>query len=136
MVAVARCTSSDGMMQAARLAHDGILRSYVSRAPPARPLEGNHGQDELITDDLADMLSLIEGADSVELKLTVPESSQRSILRALDLDPLDAQIRQVFFFDTPDLALDKAGVVARARRMQGKGDDSVVELGRPRRSLR
>ena len=83
---------------------------------------------QLITDDLADILSLIEDADSVELKLTVPESSQRSILRALDLDPLDAQIRQVFFFDTPDLALDRAGVVARARRMQGKGDDSVVKL--------
>ena len=83
---------------------------------------------QMITDDLADMLSLIEGADSVELKLTVPESSQRSIVRALDLDPLDAQIRQVFFFDTPDLALNKAGVVARARRVQGKGDDSVVKL--------
>jgi hypothetical protein len=83
---------------------------------------------QMITDDLADMLSLIEGADSVELKLTVPESSQRSIVRALDLDPLDAQIRQVFFFDTPDLALNKAGVVARARRVQGKGDDSVIKL--------
>ena len=55
---------------------------------------------------------LIEDADSVELKLTVPESSQRSIVRALDLDPLDAQIRQVFFFDTPDLALNNVGVVA------------------------
>jgi hypothetical protein len=83
---------------------------------------------QMITDDLGDLLSLIEGADSVELKLTVPESSQRSILRALDLDPLDAQIRQVFFFDTPDLALNEVGVVARARRIQGKGDDSVVKL--------
>jgi len=83
---------------------------------------------QLITDDLAEMLALIEGADSVELKLTVPESSQRSIARALNLDPLDAQIRQVFFFDTPDLALNKVGVVARARRVQGKGDDSVIKL--------
>ena len=44
------------------------------------------------------------------------------------MDPLDAQIRQVFFFDTPDLALDRAGVVVRARRIQGKGGDSVVKL--------
>ena len=44
------------------------------------------------------------------------------------MDPLDAQIRQVFFFDTPDLALNEAGVVARARRVQGRGDDSVVKL--------
>jgi hypothetical protein len=83
---------------------------------------------QLITDDLADVLALIEDADSVELKLTVPETSQRSIVRALDLDPLDAQIRQVFFFDTPDLALNNVGVVARARRIQGKGEDSVVKL--------
>ena len=44
------------------------------------------------------------------------------------MDPLDAQIRQVFFFDTPDLALNQTGVVARARRVQSKGDDSVVKL--------
>ena len=70
----------------------------------------------------------MEGADSAELKLTVPESGQRATARALDLDPLDAQIRQVFFFDTPDLALNAAGVVARARRIQGKASDSVVKL--------
>ncbi|HEX6786411.1 MAG TPA: hypothetical protein VF076_04400, partial [Acidimicrobiales bacterium] len=82
----------------------------------------------LITADLVAMLALIEDADSVELKLTVPESVQRPTVRALDLDPLDAQIRQVYFFDTPDLALNSAGVVPRARRIQGKGDDSVIKL--------
>jgi hypothetical protein len=44
------------------------------------------------------------------------------------MDPLEAQIRQVFFFDTPDLELDRQGVVMRARRVQGVGDDSVVKL--------
>jgi hypothetical protein len=44
------------------------------------------------------------------------------------MDPLEAQIRQIFFFETPDLKLDKAGVVVRARRIQGKGNDSVVKL--------
>ena len=47
---------------------------------------------------------------------------------ALGLDPLQAQIRQVFFFDTPELALNTSGLVVRARRIQGKGDDSVVKL--------
>ncbi len=42
--------------------------------------------------------------------------------------PLDAQIRQVYFFDTPELTLNKSGVVVRARRVQGKGDDTVVKL--------
>jgi hypothetical protein len=77
---------------------------------------------------LAEVLELVKDADSVELKLTVPESSQRSTVAALEMDPLDAQIRQVFFFDTPELALNKVGVVARARRVQGKGNDSVVKL--------
>jgi hypothetical protein len=87
------------------------------------------GTPPALSDDaLVELLSLVEGADSVELKLTVPESSQRSAIRALGLDPLEAQIRQVFFFDTPDLALSKSGVVVRARRVQRKGDDSVVKL--------
>ena len=44
------------------------------------------------------------------------------------MDPLDAQVRLVYFFDTPDLALDRSGLVVRARRVQGRGDDSVVKL--------
>ena len=79
-------------------------------------------------EQLAELLGLIEGADSVELKLTVPTSDHQTAIGALHIDPLDAQIRQVFFFDTPDLSLSKAGVVVRARRVQGKGDDSVVKL--------
>jgi len=79
-------------------------------------------------EQLTELLGLMRGSDSVELKLTVPEPNQRSTIAALGLDPLEAQIRQVFFFDTPGLALDQAGVVVRARRVQGKGEDSIVKL--------
>ncbi len=82
----------------------------------------------LSNEDLERLLSLLKGADSVELKLTVPEEHHRSAAGALGMDPLQAQMRQVFFFDTPELALNGAGVVARARRIQGKGGDSVVKL--------
>jgi hypothetical protein len=58
----------------------------------------------------------------------VPEPAQLSTVRALGLDPLQTQIRQVFFFDTPELALDDRGLVVRARRSQRKGDDTVVKL--------
>jgi hypothetical protein len=74
------------------------------------------------------LTTLIAGADSVELKLTVPDTEHSGTVAALQLDPLQAQIRQVFFFDTPDLALYRQGVVVRARRVQRKGDDSVVKL--------
>jgi hypothetical protein len=70
----------------------------------------------------------MKGADTVELKLSVPDEDRRSTLVALGMDALDAFIRQVYFFDIPDLDLDRAGVVVRARRTQGKPDDSVVKL--------
>ncbi len=78
--------------------------------------------------ELQELLGLMKGADTVELKLTVPEQSQRSAVMGLGLDPLQAEIRQVYFLETPELALDKAGLVVRARRSQKKGDDSVVKL--------
>jgi hypothetical protein len=77
---------------------------------------------------VGEVLALAKDADSVELKLTVPDSHRRQAVMALGVDPLDAQIRQVYFFDTPDLALNGVGVVVRARRVQGRGDDSVVKL--------
>ena len=82
----------------------------------------------LSDEQVAELLHLAGESDSVELKLTVPELHHRSTAQALGLDPLQGQIRQVVFFDTPKLALDKQGLVVRARRIQGKGDDSVVKL--------
>jgi hypothetical protein len=79
-------------------------------------------------DELSTLIAQIKESDSVELKLTVPESHQRSTVLSLGMDPLEAQIRQVVFFDTPELALNAHGVVVRARRVQGKGDDSAVKL--------
>ena len=84
----------------------------------------------LSAEETSKLLALTKGADTVELKLTVPEtrSGFRSTVAALEIDPLDAQLRQVFFFDTPDLLLNRRGVVVRARRSQGRVDDSVVKL--------
>lgn len=81
----------------------------------------------LSADQLADLRVALEGSDSIELKLTVPDREQRSAVQALEMDPLDAEIRQVYFFDTPDLRLNQAGVIVRARRTID-GDDTVVKL--------
>jgi hypothetical protein len=77
---------------------------------------------------ISELLDLAKGADSIELKASISDSQLGSVVNALELDALDAQVRQVFFFDTPDLRLNQAGVVARARRIQGKGGDTVVKL--------
>ena len=42
---------------------------------------------------LVELLELVKDADSVELKLSVDASRQRSAVEALGLDPLEAQVR-------------------------------------------
>jgi hypothetical protein len=78
--------------------------------------------------EMAELLKLVGDSDSVEMKLTVPLTDRSRAGEALGVDPIDGQIRQVFFFDTPDLALNKKGLVVRARRVQNREDDSVVKL--------
>jgi hypothetical protein len=78
--------------------------------------------------ELAELVALIGDVDSVELKATLLLSERSRAGEALGVDPLGGQIRQVYFFDTPDLALNQRGLVVRARRVQKRGDDSVVKL--------
>ena len=77
---------------------------------------------------LSELLKEMARSDSVELKLTVPDSDIRSAVRSLDLDPLEAKIRQVTFYDTPELSLNAAGVVVRSRGIQGGAGDTAVKL--------
>jgi hypothetical protein len=86
------------------------------------------GMSRLSDADLRRVVELMRASDSVELKLTVPVTAHRNTIRTLPIDPVEAQPRQVFFFDTPDLDLDRAGVVVRARRIQGGRADTVVKL--------
>jgi hypothetical protein len=86
------------------------------------------GEHALSNEQLVEMMGLIRGSDSVELKVTIPATGARSAAAALGMDPLDAQIRAVVFFDTPELTLNDAGVIVRARRIQGKRDDTVIKL--------
>jgi hypothetical protein len=96
-----------------------IVGEIMATARKFRPLSDQ---------DLEELIALTKGADSVELKLTISVSGRSRAAAALGVDPLDAQIRQVYFFDTPELTLNKAGVVVRARRVQRKGDDTVIKL--------
>jgi len=78
--------------------------------------------------DIATLMATMKASDSVELKMTVPITDHGATVAALPIDPVEAQPRQVFFFDTPELALYEAGVVVRARRIQGGRGDTVVKL--------
>lgn len=82
----------------------------------------------LTDQQLAKLLELIKGSDTVALKLTVPDTDIGSVPQAPKLDLLDGQIRQIVFFDSLDLTLNRSGVVVRARRIQGGRGDTVVKL--------
>jgi hypothetical protein len=96
---------------------------------PARPSSRSRNATPRLTDEqLQHLMTLLRGADSTELKVTIPYENQFATIRGLPIDPVESQPRQVFFFDTPDLALNKAGIVVRARRIQGGKGDTVVKL--------
>jgi hypothetical protein len=82
----------------------------------------------LSAEDIVEVLKLGKKASSIELKLSVPLTGHRATIKSIGLDPVEAQPRQAFFFDTPDLDLNRAGVVVRARRIQGGDADTVVKL--------
>jgi hypothetical protein len=79
-------------------------------------------------DELRRLLALAQQADSVELKVLVPEPAHEEACAALGADLRRAGTRRVYFLDTADLALHRHGVVARVRSIDGGRDDSVVKL--------
>ncbi|AEV85571.1 hypothetical protein ACWT_4549 [Actinoplanes sp. SE50] len=63
-------------------------------------------------------------AERVELKVVATERA----CRRLDLERHAGQTRRVYFLDTPDLALDRHGLIVRIRDLGGRPDDAVVKL--------
>jgi len=98
---------------------DSVKSVETNQPRLAKPLSG---------EEMVQVLKLGKGANSIELKLSVPLTGHRATIQSIGLDPVEAQPRQAFFFDTPDLALNQAGVVVRARRIQGGDADTVVKL--------
>jgi hypothetical protein len=82
----------------------------------------------LSPEDLNKVLGLSKASKSIELKLSVPVTGHRAAIVGLGFDPVEAQPRQVYFFDTANLALNRAGLIVRARRIQGGDADTVVKL--------
>jgi hypothetical protein len=50
----------------------------------------------------------------------------RGAVQSIGLDPVEAQPRQLYFFDIADQALNRAGLILRARRRQDGGADTVT----------
>jgi hypothetical protein len=83
---------------------------------------------ELSRSQITEVMKILKDVGSVEIKLVAPVHTHRATIAKLGIDPIETEIRQVYFFDTPYLDLNKAGVVVRARRIQGGAGDTVVKL--------
>ena len=98
-------------------------KSKHTRAATQHPSTSIYSDQEI-----AKIMKLIKGSGSIELKVVVPVTTHRATIESIGLDPVEAQPRQAYFFDTTDFALNKAGVVVRARRIQGGRADTVIKL--------
>jgi hypothetical protein len=65
---------------------------------------------------------------AVEIKVTVRPDQELRAERAMELNEDTAEIRVIYFYDTPRLDLFEAGVALRARLVKGDDDDSTVKF--------
>jgi hypothetical protein len=70
----------------------------------------------------------LAGVDTIEVKVTIPDALIDTALNRYKLTIDNDEERYIYFFDTPNLDLFKAGMIARARRIVGGQDDSTVKF--------
>jgi hypothetical protein len=100
----------------------------AKQAGKARLLPAQPGATELSRDQISAVMKILKDVGSVELKLVAPIHTHRATIAKIGIDPIESEVRQVYFFDTPNLDLNKAGVVVRARRIKGGAGDTVIKL--------
>jgi hypothetical protein len=66
--------------------------------------------------------------DAVEIKVTIRPDQELRAERTMELNEDTADVRVIYFYDTPALDLFNAGVALRARLVKGDDDDSTVKF--------
>jgi hypothetical protein len=72
--------------------------------------------------------ALVSGAKAIEIKVTIPDAQVDSTLARFGLTVDNDEERYIYFFDTLELDLHRAGIIARARRVVGDQHDSTVKF--------
>ena len=68
------------------------------------------------------------GMDAVEVKVTIRPDQELRAEREMQVNEDTADIRIIYFYDTPDLDLLNAGIAVRSRLVKGDDDDSTVKF--------
>lgn len=66
--------------------------------------------------------------DAVEIKVTIRPDQELRAERALQVNEDTADLRMIYFYDTPNLDLFEAGIALRARLIKGDDDNSTVKF--------
>lgn len=70
----------------------------------------------------------VAGIDAVEIKVTIRADQELRAERAMEINEDTAEVRIIYFYDTPQLDLFDEGVTLRARLVKGDDDDSTVKF--------
>lgn len=70
----------------------------------------------------------LSGSDSIEIKATIPQNQVKQFLKRFKLKVDAGPQRTIYFFDTPNLDLHRAGIIARARSAVGERHDCTIKL--------
>lgn len=70
----------------------------------------------------------LAGMDAVEIKVTIRPDQELRAERALKVNEDTADLRLIYFYDTPALDLFEAGIALRARLIKGDDDNSTVKF--------
>ena len=86
------------------------------------------GEVRLTTEQTLEVFEHLKYSSSLELKVMVPDTALRGTINRIGFDMIDTEPRITYFFDTADLALNKAGIIVRARRRSGGKADTAIKL--------
>jgi len=79
-------------------------------------------------DDLKREIRIDPAVGAIEIKITARAADEDEVRAALETADIDSERREIWFYDTPGLALFDRGLVLRARLVHGGADDSTVKL--------
>jgi hypothetical protein len=79
-------------------------------------------------DDLKRTVEIDPSIGAIEIKITARAKDEDVVRGALEAHDIEAEKREVYFFDTPELGLFESGLVLRARLAHDGADDSTVKL--------
>ena len=94
-----------------------------SRMLPAERGARVHGGGEVTKPVVLD-----QSIGVIEIKITASGKDEDTVRAALESEDVEAERREIYFFDTQALDLFEAGVVLRARLVRDGADDSTVKL--------